>query len=678
MKLKKLASILLTLCLIIAMMPLAVLADDEPDRGWGDSLFVLGIQVTNAISNDVLGDGTGSVKYNRNTKTLTLTNATLDLSKYRNASTDNNYACGINAWSEITINLIGANSIIVSEQSEVYTSKEYVYGIMAEDALTLTGNGSLSINIDKPGTSVLKYYGIDSSRKLTVDGSTLDVTMSVNGTEGGNGISTTYQGFELKNRAKVTVDGGTLTGVYDRSFGKSSVEEGSGLVTRSYNSAFKYYILSESMKDRTLVDSDRPGTNKDSWDKQTDLTTFRYVEFTGGQDRTAGRLLINGREVTESSTVDPGYGYHTGTIEYDKQSNTLTLTGAVLDLKDFRMADGNIVAGIYATGDLNIVLSGSSKIQLTGEGYGEDSTKPKEFINGIECWGTLTITGGASDSLSIELGKNDSNGKLQTCGIDADEGLVVKTTSLNVDVGPYGSCKGMYLWCPIKVQNGAFVTVKASGTSNKGVTGTNDIGNSEVDADSSLEMIAEGGSAFDCWSAGQGLKNAGALINKEYATSEGAWQWDPSSEKWLWEYKYVKFPYTESDYVPVPATDEFTITYDLNGGTLNEKTGKVTEKVTAGTVITLPLPERTGYEFDYWEGSKYNAGDKYTVSEDHTFKAIWKTAKTTDTGSKDKGKSSGVKTGDDSTLYTWIALMAISVLGFACVAIGRKISGRNR
>ncbi|MBE6039521.1 MAG: hypothetical protein E7219_01015 [Clostridiales bacterium] len=678
MKLNKCAAMLLTLCLAIAMMPLAVFANDEPDRGWGDSLYVLGVQVTNANSNDVLGDG--KVSYDRNTKTLTLNNAELDLSKYRNTSIDNNYACGINAWSEITVRLIGTNSIIVSEQSEVYNSKEYVYGIMAEDALTISGSGSLSISIDKPGARVLKYYGIDSSRKLTVDGSTLDVTMGVNGTEGGNGISATYQGFNLKNSAKVTVDGGTLTGVYDRSFGKSSVEDDSWLVTKSNNNAFQYYILSETMKDNAWVSTDKNGTQPEptKWDPTSVLTDYKYVEFKGSRALVdAGRLLINGREITGSGTVDSGHEYHTGTIEYDKGSNTLTLTDAVIDLKDFSLKEGNIVAGIYATGDLNLVLSGSSKIQLTGTGYNQGD-KPKEFISGVECWGTLTITGGASDSLSIELGKNNANGNLTTCGIDADEGLVVKTASLNVAVGPNGKCKGMYLWCPIKVQDGAVVTVKASGTSNKGVTGTNDIGNSEVDADSSLEMIAGGGSAFDCWSAGQGLKNAGALINKEYATSEGAWQWNPSSEKWLWEYKYVKFPYTEPDYVPVPTTDEFIITYDLNGGTLNEKTGKVTQKVAFGTVITLPLPTRTGYEFDYWEGSKYNAGDKYTVSEDHTFKAIWKTAEATDTGSKDKGKSSGVKTGDDSTLYAWIVLMAVSALGLAGVAAGRKWSGRNR
>ena len=67
-----------------------------------------------------------------------------------------------------------------------------------------------------------------------------------------------------------------------------------------------------------------------------------------------------------------------------------------------------------------------------------------------------------------------------------------------------------------------------------------------------------------------------------------------------------------------------TISYDLNGGTMDGSTGIVTVDVVEGTVITLPAPTREGYVFDYWEGSKYYAGDSYTVTEDHTFTAQWK------------------------------------------------------
>ena len=92
----------------------------------------------------------------------------------------------------------------------------------------------------------------------------------------------------------------------------------------------------------------------------------------------------------------------------------------------------------------------------------------------------------------------------------------------------------------------------------------------------------------------------------------------------------------------------------------------ITEDI--GTVITLPAPTRDGYIFDYWQGSKYYAGDKYTVNGDHTFKAVWKTG----AGGNGKGGSSkgGTKTGDPNDLAGLIALMLAS--GGALGAMGYR------
>lgn len=122
-----------------------------------------------------------------------------------------------------------------------------------------------------------------------------------------------------------------------------------------------------------------------------------------------------------------------------------------------------------------------------------------------------------------------------------------------------------------------------------------------------------------------------------------------------------------SEKKPEPVS-KATITYDLNGGTLNGKTGVVTITEDIGTVITLPAPTRDGYIFDYWQGSKYYAGDKYTVNGDHTFKAVWKTG----AGGNGKGGSSkgGTKTGDPNDLAGLIALMLAS--GGALGAMGYR------
>lgn len=116
-----------------------------------------------------------------------------------------------------------------------------------------------------------------------------------------------------------------------------------------------------------------------------------------------------------------------------------------------------------------------------------------------------------------------------------------------------------------------------------------------------------------------------------------------------------------------PPASTSTISYKLNGGTLDGKTGTVTVQVENGTVITLPSPTREGYTFDYWEGSRYNAGDRYTVNGDRTFTAQWKKNSATP-GTDDPGKTSP-KTGDGSNPALWGSLMFLSVAGMIAVAV---------
>lgn len=109
-----------------------------------------------------------------------------------------------------------------------------------------------------------------------------------------------------------------------------------------------------------------------------------------------------------------------------------------------------------------------------------------------------------------------------------------------------------------------------------------------------------------------------------------------------------------------------TISLDLNGGTLDGKTGTVKRTASYGDKIILPKPTREGYKFSYWKGSRYKAGASYTVKGDHSFTAQWK-----------KDKSGGVKTGDDSDLLTWITFMTLSLLGLIVMVIARLRYGRD-
>lgn len=104
----------------------------------------------------------------------------------------------------------------------------------------------------------------------------------------------------------------------------------------------------------------------------------------------------------------------------------------------------------------------------------------------------------------------------------------------------------------------------------------------------------------------------------------------------------------------------FNITYKLNGGTYNGKTEDIVESYPLGTVIKIhEAPQRAGYVFDYWEGSKYYPGDSYTVKEDHTFIAQWK-APTTPT---DKPNVPDTRDRNNLLLYLGMFMTSIVVMG---------------
>ena len=106
---------------------------------------------------------------------------------------------------------------------------------------------------------------------------------------------------------------------------------------------------------------------------------------------------------------------------------------------------------------------------------------------------------------------------------------------------------------------------------------------------------------------------------------------------------------------PVPSTYE--IRYKLNGGTYDGSTDDIVEEYPEGTVISIhEAPERDGYTFDYWKGSEYQPGDKYTVTEDHTLTAQW-----------EKSGSSAPDTSDTNNSGLWIGLIIGSLAVLAGV-----------
>lgn len=126
---------------------------------------------------------------------------------------------------------------------------------------------------------------------------------------------------------------------------------------------------------------------------------------------------------------------------------------------------------------------------------------------------------------------------------------------------------------------------------------------------------------------------------------------------------------------PDPDAKKYNITYKLNGGEYNGSTEDIVETYAEGTVISIhAAPVREGYEFVCWKGSEYQPGDRYTVTEDHTFTAQWKKNPAPDPGkpgTPDKPHK-GVRTGDETLIGLYFVLLVTAALLFAVMAMIRK------
>lgn len=97
-----------------------------------------------------------------------------------------------------------------------------------------------------------------------------------------------------------------------------------------------------------------------------------------------------------------------------------------------------------------------------------------------------------------------------------------------------------------------------------------------------------------------------------------------------------------------------------------------TYTVEVGKYFTLPeAPIKDGYTFLYWQGSKYNPGEQYLVTElDHTFTAVWQK---NEVKPDNKGNTSSVntkkvdktspKTGDNGMMYVYALELLMAASG---------------
>lgn len=307
--------------------------------------------------------------------------------------------------------------------------------------------GSMTVEGGTVTSSGEGYYSsgiyIEDNGSLTVEDG--EVTSTGNG-ENCYGIYMDY----------LTITGGTVTA---RANGKN----GYGLYT------YKDKAVTISKQAKVIVSSETPGNIINLLSSVTIMVDD--IEYTPNNDTT--ELRVENGDVTESTykpmkqlwidgknmpvdkngVVECGEG---GTASYNAASNTLTLT-------DAKITNGYEVSGktygIYANGDLNIELTGTSTVE-------SDQLEASVYIDGdltISGTGSLEAKGGNAAGIRVYRNLTVNSGSVTSSssegeGIDVSGDLIVNSGSVS---GNSGEEEGIDVSDDLIVNSGGIV----SGTS---------------------------------------------------------------------------------------------------------------------------------------------------------------------------------------------------------------------
>lgn len=307
---------------------------------------VAGIKVTNHNMEDVLGDGT--VSYDPETLTLTLTDASID----------GGDGSGIEAEQELHIKLEGSNTITCT-RSLNGTS----HGIWFKDKGYIEGPGSLSITamygIFAIGNNKPKALQILDGAQISAEGDLIGIMAGI----------TTISGEETVVNAKGD----------DGSFGCTTLNLNDELeITEPAGASFNLTKLAICVGRRNDIVT--------SW-----VTIQKVNKY---------NIYVAGTQVTSLNQADV---LGDGRVSYDAETNTLTLNNANIETE----AETEFVISAI---EINIRLEGENKIMSKGSGImgqtlnieatTDDSHRPGTLdiiasYTGIRATSSLKVCGGA-------------------------------------------------------------------------------------------------------------------------------------------------------------------------------------------------------------------------------------------------------------------------------------------
>lgn len=263
------------------------------------NIFIGGVHVYDSNKNDVLKDG-GSVKYDPATNTITLTNATIEMTRREDKqgqSSDNEYRYeyGIRYNQEknepLKFNLIGENKIVDNTTETDISRKWGIYiASVGANVTAFSGSGSLAVYSASEQTGII-YSGFESHGSVDIDGTSLSVDLP--GTSAFNGLYFVYSNtLTLKNNAKMSVKVGSTGYAFDNNVDYNIdlvVEHGSRFTAASNGSALHggngWIKMSEDTKAQGVwVSTEVDPKVCTLWDGTTDLSKYKFIHIPKDHD----------------------------------------------------------------------------------------------------------------------------------------------------------------------------------------------------------------------------------------------------------------------------------------------------------------------------------------------------------------------------------------------------------
>ncbi len=369
-------------------------------------LWVGGVQANSLNKDDILGDNTGSAKFDPTTNTLTLNNPKI---------TDTEDLIGGQIYAAL-------NLTIVIEGDTVLDLEGSQYGIVVEGPLVLKG-GKLTVK---------SKTGIFAAGTLTIENGTFDVS----GDEYEPGI--VCQGNIFINGGSVKAHGGA--GIY-ASMGSLNISGSDTKVTAEGDS------VGLAADDKITIASPlvilEPNDGEISSDKknivESDGTTVAtHVLIAAGEYYD---LWVGGVRAT-SGNKDDILGDSTGSAKFDPATNTLTLNNLTYSGKGHEFGEkGSHAAMCYlGTDPLNLVISGTNSVTQT-EVDGDEAFSFGFYSEGpvtVSGTGVLNVSGGTCKARSTTYGMHIENTLTMESGaINAVGGSISTVPAFSVGLGAY-------------------------------------------------------------------------------------------------------------------------------------------------------------------------------------------------------------------------------------------------